>query len=66
MDDFILSFTPTLILPRPRDKTCRRAQVESLGIFDKGEEIMRFPDELYLYVNQFVICTAESQLFCIP
>jgi hypothetical protein len=26
----------TLILSPPRDKTCRRAQVESLGICDKG------------------------------
>ncbi len=32
--------SPAYTLPRPRDKTCRRAQVESLGIFDKGEEVM--------------------------
>ena len=38
----ILVFTLTPTLSRPRDETCRRAQVESLGVCDKGEGVFGF------------------------
>jgi len=43
--------TPTSILLSPLDKTCRRAQVESLWIYDKGEGIVVFPDEQHLVLS---------------
>jgi hypothetical protein len=40
--------SPTPILLLPLDKTCRRAQVESLWIYHQGEGIVVFSDEQYL------------------
>ena len=48
-----------LTLLRSRGKTCRRAQVESLGICDKGEGVLREP-------GYFMNCCRETAKMDVP